>query len=226
MEVKAAGPEDELMLLARSAPSEELPISVYSTTIRPFDYGKSYYRLLEMLQRRLKGESMTRVCKAMARFRPASIAIVRTLQDADLRLCEQLFQRTIIELARVLPQTAAPYCVWRRTGEVCWASREFSILTGWAGSTLMGGRTITELLDDCGVVEYWEAYSKCVMDSAATYFRVETGIFRPDGKTIQGSLWVTVRKDLFDIPFAMVGCFLPNLWQSPLSPLSNVQSNI
>lgn len=153
----------------------------------------------------------------MARFRPGSIAIVRTLQEADLILIEQLFQRTLIELARVLPLSAAPYCVWRRTGEVCWASREFCTITGWAAATLMGGRTVTELLDDRGVVEYWEAYSRCVVDSSVTYFRIGTGMFRPDGKTVQGSLWVTVRKDVFDIPFVIVGCFLPNLWQTSQS---------
>lgn len=203
--------ENELMLLARSANSEEVPLM---PAARPHDYGRSYYRLLEMLQRRLKGDSMTRVCQAMARFRPGSIATIRTLTEADLLLCEQIFQRTIVELARILPLTASPHCIWRRTGELCWCSREFSIITGWAGSTLMAGRTIFELLDDRGVVEYWEAYSRCVMDNAMGYFSLRTGIFRPDGKTISGLLWVTARKDIFDLPCVMIGCFLPNLWQA------------
>lgn len=163
---------------------------------------------------RLKGESMARVCRAMARFRPGSIATIRSLTEADLLLCEQVFQRTVIELSRILPLTAAPHCVWRRTGELCWASREFTIITGWAASALLNGRTIFELLEDRGVVEYWEAYSKCVLDNSVSYFRVTSGLFRPDGKTIAGSLWVTVRKDIFDLPYVIIGCFLPNLWQS------------
>lgn len=157
---------------------------------------------------------MTRVCRAMARFRPGSIAAIRTLSEADLLLCEQLFQRTTLELARILPLTAAPHCTWRRTGEVCWASREFTIITGWASSNLLSGRTIFELLDDRGVVDYWESYSRCVLDNSSNYFRVAGGLFRPDGKTVSGSLWVTVRKDIFDTPCVMIGCFLPNLWQS------------
>lgn len=160
---------------------------------------------------------MTRVCRALATFRPTSIAQVRTLQEEDLVLMERSFHRSVLELQRVLPLTGAPHCVWRRTGEICHTTREFCILSGWTPDVLVDDRLIFELLDEPSIVAYWEAYARCVIDAAQTNFRIITSLFRPDGLSVPGALWVTVRKDIFDIPLTIVGCFLPDLWNRQLA---------
>jgi PAS domain-containing protein len=155
---------------------------------------------------------MSKVCKALAQFRPNMIAQIRTLGESDLILMERAFQRTVLELQKILPLTGAAHCVWRRTGEISFALREFCILTGWTANSLCS-RSIHEILDEVTVVEYWERYAGCVTDSAEHYFCLTNGgILRPDGKCVRGSFWITVRKDIFDIPLAIVGCFIPNLW--------------
>lgn len=162
---------------------------------------------------RLETESMKRICKAFAQFRPPLIAQLRSLQEEDLILMERSFLRTILELERVLPLTGASHCVWRRTGEVAYVSHEFSVLTGWTKTSLCDGkRMIFEILDERGIVKYWEQYAECVLERNAHNFKLTCDIIRADGKCLHGAMWITVRKDIFDIPLAIVGCFLPNLW--------------
>lgn len=181
--------------------------------VTPFNYASGYHRILESLQRRLSGDGMSRVCQAFARFRPSLIAHLRTLSETDLALMERLFQRTIMELQTILPLTGAPHVVWRRTGEVAWTSAEFALLTGWSPSTLADGRrTIFGILGERAIVTYWEQYAMCVLEKSQTAFRVLGPLLRPDGRALPGAWWVTVRKDIFDIPLAVVGCFLPDLW--------------
>lgn len=164
---------------------------------------------------------MTRVCRALASFRPTLIAQVRMLHEEDLMLMERSFQRSILELQRVLSLTGAPHCVWRRTGEICHTTREFCILSGWKSDVLIDDRLIFELFDEPSIITYWEEYARCVIDAAHTNFRITTSLFRPDGLSVPGALWVTVRKDIFDIPLTIVGCFLPDLWNHQFPNGSN-----
>lgn len=196
-------------------------------TVTPFNYASSYHRILESLQRRLSGEGMGRVCQAFARFRPSLIAHLRTLSEADLALMERLFQRTIRELQTILPLTGAPHVIWRRTGEVAWTSAEFSLLTGWSPSTLADGRrTIFEIWGERAIVNYWEQYALCVLEKSQTAFRVLGSLLRPDGRALPGAWWVTVRKDIFDIPLTVVGCFLPDMWRLMDADMTSVGSGL
>jgi hypothetical protein len=167
-----------------------------------------------MLQRRISSAGMAAVCRAFAEFRPSIVTHLRSLNEDDFILMEKSFQRTVIEMDRLLPLTGAPHCVWRRTGEISGVTAEFSYLSGWPqGSLSDGRRTIFEILDESSIVSYWEQYAQCIRDRSLANFRIVGSILKPDGRQIHGVWWVTLRKDIFDIPLAIVGCFLPRLWE-------------
>lgn len=172
--------------------------------------------MLGRLEHQLSFEGMQRVCRALASFRPSSIAHLRTLSTDDLALMERSLQRSLLELQRVLPLTGASHCVWRRTGEILHATREFCVLTGWTAPALLQS-AIFDILDERGVVEYWEAYANLVIDVGENHFRLTAGVARPDGQIVPGALWVTVKKDTFDVPTIILGCFLPDLWHRTCS---------
>lgn len=197
--------------------------------VDPYNYGPSYHRVLEMLQRRISPEGMRRICQAFTIFRPSLIAHLRELSDIDLRLMERCFTRTLLDLRRILSLTGAPHVLWRRTGEVCYVSGEFTRLTGWSQLTLGDGRrTIFEVMDEKGVIRYWEQYAGCVLERNIGTFSVGGGVIKPDGRTMAGVWWITVRRDIFDIPLMIVSCFLPDLWHSipPLITSPNEGSEI
>ncbi len=61
---------------------------------------------------------------------------------------EKSFQRTLIELEKLISYSGTPTAVWRRTGEICLAGEEFCRLTEFSKSDLLAKKTfIYELFE-------------------------------------------------------------------------------
>ena len=58
---------------------------------------------------------------------------------------ERTFQRTLVELNKLISFSGTPTLVWRRTGEICSVGTEFCLLTGWSREELLGKKYIFEV---------------------------------------------------------------------------------
>lgn len=68
-------------------------------------------------------------------------------KKADLAqtFVERTFQRTLVELNKLISFSGTPTVVWRRTGEICLVGTEFCLLTGWSREELLGKKYIFEV---------------------------------------------------------------------------------
>lgn len=185
--------------------------------VKPFNYAASYAKMLRILALKLTDEGMHRVLRALSSIHPTAMFQLQSLTDNDLLFREYSIIRSLSELSRTLPATAAPYCIFRRTGEILAITAEFAFLTRWHSEQLRGRRVFETVWEERGAVGFWEGMAVCVGDWTATArgFRLDAGLCRPDGTVIPGAWWITVRRDIFDMPLLIVGCFLPHLWSVP-----------
>lgn len=71
-----------------------------------------------------------------------------SMTEEDEVFLEKSFQRTLIELEKLISYCATPTAVWRRTGEVCYANPEFCELVGKTDTELLSKKTyIYQLFD-------------------------------------------------------------------------------
>ena len=71
-----------------------------------------------------------------------SIAQSESLTDIDLVFIEEAFERLLLDYDRVFSAMAIPACLWRRTGEIYKANREFAELVGVDGYMLRDVRDL------------------------------------------------------------------------------------
>lgn len=122
---------------------------------------------LTELAYRFEKNDILRIIRALATFRPSLIALQMPLTEEDevsskpLRLTyllltdpsnfshqtfvERTFQRTLVELNKLISFSGTPTVVWRRTGEICLVGTEFCLLTGWTREELLGKKYIFEV---------------------------------------------------------------------------------
>lgn len=106
--------------------------------------------------------------------------------------------------------TGTPTAVWRRTGEICLASLEFSLLTEWPQSELEGGnKYIYELFESQSVVDYWENFAAHAFESATPGVSTHCVLVKPNGQQVPCTFVFTIRRDIFDLPYAIIGQWLP-----------------
>jgi len=99
-------------------------------------------------------------------LRPKFRAVAQSLTDMDLVMIEEAFERLLLDYDRVFSAMAIPACLWRRTGEIYKANREFAELIGVEGRHLREGQlTIYELMDEEAAVNYWEKYGHVAFDT-------------------------------------------------------------
>lgn len=65
---------------------------------------------------------------------PSQFGLTRTQQD--LVFIEEAFERLLLDYDRVFSAMGVPACLWRRTGEIYKANREFAELVGVDGYML------------------------------------------------------------------------------------------
>ncbi|RKP36593.1 hypothetical protein BJ085DRAFT_6040, partial [Dimargaris cristalligena] len=196
---------------------------VYSRVTEPFRYVDGFHFLMRLIRDRMSKEDAVRISRAMSQFRPTFIAMNMNLTTEDLVFVEKSFQRTLMEFEKLISYSGTPTVVWRRTGEIALVGKEFAMLTGWTKEQLLGAchssqpdpatshRYIFELMDNPSVVDYWEKFAQHAYGDSEHSVMSTCQLRRPDQRTVPCTLCFTIRRDIFDIPLAIIGNFLPIL---------------
>ncbi|KAF9401951.1 Transcriptional regulator of nonfermentable carbon utilization [Podila epigama] len=188
------------------------PENVYANTKQPFNYTEGFHYLLRYVRERMDKEEIMRICRAMATFRPSFIALIMNLTPEDLIFMETCFQRTVLEYEKLISYSGTPTVVWRRTGEIALVGKEFSLLTQWSREQLVGKKTyIYELMDNQSAVEYWEKFSSHAFENTEQTVMATCILLSPTKRVVPCTFCFTIKRDIFDIPLAIVGNFLPIL---------------
>lgn len=126
-------PHDNTNRKKRRDPSE-----VYYTVTAPYSYTTGFHCLTSFVSSRFNAQKTLRIAKALASIRPSFISCSNKLTNDDLIFMEKLFQRTLYEFEGHMHTVGTPTVVFRRTGEVASASKEFCLLSGWRKDVLLG----------------------------------------------------------------------------------------
>lgn len=124
--------------LQRRAKFSSDPSLIYQSVTKPYSYVAGYHRLFHFIQTHFPKQSIMRIARSIANFRPSFIACTQTLKEPDLIFMEKCFQRTLLEYESFIYRCGTPTIVFRRTGEVAAVGKEFCILTGWTKEVLLG----------------------------------------------------------------------------------------
>jgi len=185
---------------------------VYSNVNQPFDYVDGYHYLMQYLQGRFDKMDILRIVRALAIFRPSLIALQMDLTPEDEVFAEKCFQRTLIELEKLISFSGTPTVVWRRTGEICLVGVEFCMLTEWSQEDLVTKRKfIYELFEHQSVVEYWEKFASHAFESSSQSVNCHCVLLKPSGEPIPCAFCFSIKRDVFDLPNVVIGQWLPLL---------------
>ncbi|KAF2279075.1 uncharacterized protein EI97DRAFT_226677 [Westerdykella ornata] len=111
---------------------------IYEGIKEPYDYVGAFHRLRALIERRYPKSSVEKIRKSMAKYRPALITQAGGLQREDLIYQEIALQLSLSQIDESFSEVGVPSVVCRRSGEVVWMNKEFSILTGWERDVLLG----------------------------------------------------------------------------------------
>jgi len=185
---------------------------VYTDVTTPFDYVDGYHFLMQHLQGRFDKMDILRIVRALAIFRPSLIALQMDLTTEDEIFAEKCFQRSLLELEKLISFSGTPTVVWRRTGEICLVGVEFSMLTEWSQDELVGKRKfVYELFEHQSVVEYWEKFASHAFESSSQSVNCHCVLLKPSGDPIPCAFCFSIRRDVFDLPNVVIGQWLPLL---------------
>ncbi|KAJ3292993.1 Transcriptional regulator of nonfermentable carbon utilization [Borealophlyctis nickersoniae] len=183
---------------------------VYKSVVRPYDYREGFHYLVKYVKERMEKNDIMRICRALAQFRPSFMAQIMNLSEDDLIFMEKCFQRTLMEFDKLIGFSGTPTVLWRRTGEIALVGKEFSILTQWSREELLSKRTyIYELMDNGSAVDYWEKFSLIAFDNSQQSVMTTCTLLSPTGRPVPCAFCFTIKRDIFDVPLAVVGNFLP-----------------
>jgi len=194
---------------APEKPKKLTPEEVYASVVKPYDYTEGYHVLMQYLTQNFQKDEILRVVRALAAFRPSLIALQMPLSEEDEIFLERSFQRTLIELEKLISFSATPTVVWRRTGEIVCVAPEFCALVGKTEEEILRNRTcIYQMFSKQGTIDYWENYSVHAFENTTQNFFQATAL-ETDKGTIPCAACFTIRRDVFDLPSAIIGQFLP-----------------
>ncbi|KAI8063489.1 hypothetical protein BC940DRAFT_357994 [Gongronella butleri] len=201
------------LLHSRRKPSAiNTPEQVYNSVRKPFNYAEGFHYLIQYVKQKMSREDLMRISRALALIRPSFLALIMNLTEEDLIFMEKCFQRTLLEYEKLINFSGTPTVVWRRTGEVCLAGKEFSLLTQWTKDALLGKKTyIYELMDNQSAVEYWEQFSMHAFDNTDKACIHSCILRTPQQRPVPCTFCFTIKRDIFDLPSVIVGNFLPIL---------------
>ncbi|ESK92660.1 putative fungal zinc cluster transcription factor [Moniliophthora roreri MCA 2997] len=135
--------------------------------LKPYNYVKGYARLSRWMDRNVSQESKQQILQPLSVLRPKFRAVAQSLRDIDLVFIEEAFERLLLDYDRVFSAMGVPACLWRRTGEIYKANREFCELVGVEGSLMREGRLcVYELMAEESAVNYWEKYGHVAFDAS------------------------------------------------------------
>jgi hypothetical protein len=183
---------------------------VYGNVNKPYDYKEGFHHLVKYVKGCMEKKNILSICRALAQFRPSFMAILIHLSEEDLIFMEKCFQRTLTEYEKLINFSGTPTVVWRRTGEIALVGKEFSLLTQWPRDQLLSKKTyIYELMDNSSAVEYWEQFSLIAFDTSQQCVMTTCNLISHQGTTVPCAFCFTIKRDIFDVPLAIVGNFLP-----------------
>ncbi|ORZ25539.1 hypothetical protein BCR42DRAFT_400373 [Absidia repens] len=196
----------------RKGSNGNTPEQVYNSVRKPFNYAEGFHYLIQYVKQRMGRDDLMRISRALALIRPSFLALIMNLTEEDLVFMEKCFQRTLLEYEKLISFSGTPTVVWRRTGEVCLAGKEFSLLTQWTKDALLGKKTyIYELMDNQSAVEYWEQFSRHAFDNTDKACIHSCILRTPQQRPVPCTFCFTIKRDIFDLPSVIVGNFLPIL---------------
>ncbi|SAM01961.1 hypothetical protein [Absidia glauca] len=196
----------------RKGSNGNTPEQVYNSVQRPFNYAEGFHYLIQYVRQKMNRDDLMRISRALALIRPSFLALIMNLTEEDLVFMEKCFQRTLLEYEKLISFSGTPTVVWRRTGEICLAGKEFSLLTQWTKDALLGKKTyIYELMDNQSAVEYWEQFSTHAFDNTDKACIHSCILRTPQQRPVPCTFCFTIKRDIFDLPSVIVGNFLPIL---------------
>lgn len=171
---------------------------------------------------RLRRKQLQQIAASIGRrYIPMFVALSSNVIEDDLLLHELTLQRTLLEIedmSRLVNCT--PLCIWRRSGEICYASNEFYSLTGFCTRDLLDGKKfIVEFMDHRSIVDYYDLFHDHLAfgpkeggkvtskDDRGVYG--DCNILLKSGTYLKCACCLTVRRDNFNISLLIVGQFLP-----------------
>jgi hypothetical protein len=113
---------------------------IYEGIRNPHDYVFAFHRMRNLIERRYPKPAVHRIRTSMMKYRPSLITAAGQLNREDLIHQEQALQLSVIQIEESFSEVGVPSVVCRRSGEVVWMNKEFSILTGWERDVLLGRR--------------------------------------------------------------------------------------
>ncbi|KAG1715748.1 hypothetical protein ID866_1416 [Astraeus odoratus] len=184
----------------------------------PYDYTEGYHFLMKHLPTRFEKNDILRIVRALAIFRPSLIALQMPMSEEDEVFVEKCFQRSLLELEKLISYSGTPTVVWRRTGEICLVAPEFCMLTEWSIDELVGKRKyIYELFENQSVVEYWENFATHAFENTTKSVYSHCVLLKPSGAPIPATFCFSIRRDIFDLPNIVIGALvLPPSASDPL----------
>lgn len=177
---------------------------VYRTVNKPYNYLEAYHALIRYLQANFSNKSdILRIIRAIAIYRPSLIALQMPLTLEDEIFVERSFQRTLIELEKLISFSGTPTLVWRRTGEIMLVGTEFLLLSEWKKNDLLSQNNcffqsnknakelkglkrkyVFEIFDQQSVVEYYESFAAHAFESSSSVSGLRRSI-RQDVAVVQ-----------------------------------------
>lgn len=195
-------PEEKLKLVINA--------KVEAGLLKPYNYGKGYTRLQEYMDRTMSPESHKRILQPLSSIRPAFRSIARSLKDVDLVLVEEAFERLLLSYDRVFTSMSMPACLWRRTGEIYRANKEFASIVGYTVDDLRDGKlAIYELMNEDSTVNYWEKYGSIAFDKGQKAVLTTCTLQDKNRTDIECCFSFTIRRDRYNMPMCIVGNFIP-----------------
>ncbi|KZT71014.1 hypothetical protein DAEQUDRAFT_156630 [Daedalea quercina L-15889] len=183
---------------------------VYQAVTKPYDYTEGYHFLMKHLPTRFEKNDILRIVRALAIFRPSLIALQMPLSEEDEVFVEKCFQRSLIELDKLVSFSGTPTVAWRRTGEICLVGPEFCMLTGWEKEELVGRRKyIYELFENQSVVEYWENFANHAFENTTQSVYSHCVLLKPSGAPVPCTFCFSIKRDIMDLPSLVIGQWLP-----------------
>ncbi|KAF8520427.1 hypothetical protein BU17DRAFT_46854 [Hysterangium stoloniferum] len=180
--------------------------NIYDSVVKPYNYMQGYHDLMQHLHERFDKIDILRVVRALAIVRPSLIALQMPLTEEDEVFVEKCFQRSLIELDKLISFGGTPTVVWRRTGEICLVGFEFTMLTGWSREELLGkGKYIYELFENQSTVEYFENFAAHAFENTTQSVISHCVLLKPSGAPVPCTFCFSIRRDIFDLPNIIIG---------------------
>jgi PAS domain-containing protein len=216
----------------------DLPLDVFGEMFifSPLEEYESQVRSLEPINNgptifRMQGEHFMKMKDYFGRRLPEIKFLFETFGQLREKLQkgrESLTEDVVVSIRRdfetylnvfssAFDQLGTPCIIWERCSVIRYVNQSFVDLTGFNKTipTKLEDLAFNELLNTDGLRSYisgtLQVHMNFVPNSIIDNFHFLTGLRMGDSdRYVHGTLWVTVKRDCTNIPFLLVGLFLPN----------------